>query len=152
VLPEGGAHRGVLTPEVRPKRWKQCKNGRNNDTVITASVARDRSGDAVAVNISTSARKTVGYSRCPYVDGGEKIFVEVKTTRGSIDSDFFISASELAFARTHSPQYRLYRFYDYSDDLESAKFYVLSGALDGHEQLCLAPTNFKVSMRCADSM
>jgi hypothetical protein len=81
---------------------------------------------------------TAGYDILSYDDAGDKIFVEVKTTHGSIDADFFISASELAFARAHSAQYRLYRLYDYSDETDSARFYVLTGAVEDHEQSCLA--------------
>ncbi|SDC80355.1 protein of unknown function [Massilia sp. PDC64] len=98
-------------------------------------------------HVSVLENDTAGYDILSFDDVGEKVFIEVKTTRGSIDSDFFISASELAFARGHSAQYRLYRLYEYLDDVDSAKFYILTGAPDDHKQLSLAPTNFKVSMR-----
>jgi hypothetical protein len=101
-------------------------------------------------HVSLLENDTAGYDILSYDDDGKKLFVEVKTTRGAIDSDFFISASELAFARLHSEQYRLYRLYEYSDELDSASFYVLTGAPEDYEQLCLAPTNFKVSVRRQD--
>jgi hypothetical protein len=101
-------------------------------------------------HVSVQENDTAGYDILSYDDAGAKVFIEVKTTRGSIDSDFFISASEMAFARAHSAQYRLYRLYDYSDEADSASFYVLKGALEDDERLRLAPTNFKVSMRRQD--
>lgn len=76
-------------------------------------------------HVSVLENDTAGYDVLSYEENGTKLFIEVKTTRGQADADFFISASELAFARAHRAQYRLYRLYDYSDELDSASFYVL---------------------------
>lgn len=115
-------------------------------------IAAERPDLAAKVrHVSVLENDTAGYDILSYSDDGEKIFIEVKTTRGSIDSDFFISASELAFARTHAARYRLYRLCDYSDELDSASFYVLNGLPEDDERLQFAPTNFKVSIRRIDS-
>lgn len=98
-------------------------------------------------HVSVLENDTAGFDILSYEDDGTKLFIEVKTTRGKADADFFISASELAFAKANSAQYKLYRLFDYLDESASAQFYVLSGAPDGHEQLRLAATNFKVSIR-----
>jgi hypothetical protein len=77
----------------------------------------------------------------------------VKATTGTAEIEKPLTNQRLigiSFARAHSAQYRLYRLYDYSDETDSARFYVLTGAVEDHEQLCLAPTNFKVSIRRHD--
>lgn len=105
---------------------------------------------ALVRHVSVLENDTAGYDILSFSVDGTKRFIEVKTTRGSADADFFISASELAFARKHSANYCLYRLYEYSDELDRAKFFILHGAPDSHNQLCLAPTNFKVSIQRED--
>ena len=43
---------------------------------------------------------------------GKEIFIEVKTTRSSIDTPFYISAEEVQFSVEHSKNYKLYRVFD----------------------------------------
>lgn len=98
-------------------------------------------------HVSVLENDTAGYDILSFEQDGTKRFIEVKTTRGALDADFFISANELAFARSHQELYHLYRLYDYSDELDSAKFYVVNGAPDANLHLRLVPTNFKVIVR-----
>ena len=98
-------------------------------------------------HVSVLENDTAGYDILSYQLDGQKLFIEVKTTRGPIDSDFFISASELNFARAHAAHYRLYRLYDYSDERDTAGFFVLDGAFEQDGRFCLASTNFRVSLQ-----
>ena len=43
---------------------------------------------------------------------GKEIFIEVKTTRSSIDTPFYISAEEVQFSIDHADDYKLYRVFD----------------------------------------
>lgn len=54
-----------------------------------------------------------GYDIRSYNADGSICFVEVKTTSCGKMHPFFISASELAFARRHGDDYVLYRVYDF---------------------------------------
>jgi hypothetical protein len=101
-------------------------------------------------HVSVLENDTAGYDILSFDDDGNKFFIEVKTTRGSADADFFMSANELAFAAQHRDHYRLYRLYDYADVTDSAKYFVLKGDVRESEVLRLTPTNYKVSIQAAD--
>jgi hypothetical protein len=97
-------------------------------------------------HVSVLENDTAGYDILSFENDGSKRFIEVKTTRGSVDADFFISANELIFASLHSPNYYLYRLYDYIDITDSAKYFVLKGDLSESGSLQLIPTHYKVSI------
>lgn len=71
---------------------------------------------------------------------GSEIFIEVKTTRGNSLSPFQASHIEVNFSKEKAQSYRLYRIYEYNDNLNSAKYYTLHGAID--ETISLAPVSF----------
>lgn len=98
-------------------------------------------------HVSVLENDTAGYDILSYQLDDKKLFIEVKTTHGPIDSDFFISASELSFARAHVADYRLYRLYDYLDDRDTASFFVMDGTFGHDDRLSLAPTNFRVGLK-----
>ncbi len=61
------------------------------------------------------------------VTTGEKIFIEVKTTKGGIDEAFYISKEELAFSDIHREHYRLYRVYNLMNHDSTPSFYETRG-------------------------
>lgn len=103
-------------------------------------------------HVSVLENDTAGYDILSFDDDGTKRFIEVKTTRGSSDSDFFISANELVFASLHAPNYYLYRLYDYVDFTDSAKYFVLKGDIKSSGFLELVPTAYKVSIKKQDEL
>lgn len=102
-------------------------------------------------HVSVLENDTAGYDILSFEEDGSKRFIEVKTTRGSADADFFISASELEFAKENAGSYWLYRVYNYVDETDTARFYSIKGALEDHGALQCVPTNFKVSVRREDN-
>lgn len=74
------------------------------------------------------------------VDGTPK-FIEIKTTKGSATTPFFISPNELEFSKQHPANYYLYRLYEFDGDTKTAKAFVLTGDLSN--QISLIPTQFK---------
>jgi hypothetical protein len=60
-------------------------------------------------------------------DDGEIIFIEVKATRGGINSAFYISPNELRFSLLNEAQYRIYRLFEVDTKSGDAKFYILRG-------------------------
>jgi len=74
------------------------------------------------------------------VDGTPK-FIEIKTTKGSATTPFFISPNELEFSKQHPVNYYLYRLYEFDGDTKTAKAFVLKGDLSN--QISLIPTQFK---------
>lgn len=55
-------------------------------------------------------------------------YIEVKTTRRSEYSPFYVSKNEVAFSRTHPGEFTLYRLFRFGR--RSKGFYMLEGALD----------------------
>ncbi len=84
-----------------------------------------------------------GYDILSYETNGFLKYIEVKTTRGPAETDFFMSSNELGFATDHEKNYHLYRVYDYDRKSNSAKYYKLIGnPANTHN---FRPTNYRVS-------
>jgi Protein NO VEIN, C-terminal/Domain of unknown function (DUF3427) len=69
----------------------------------------------------------VGYDVLSFAEDGTVKYIEVKTTRGSAETAFFLSANELAFARQHRPHYYVYRLYGYHTETHSGRCYIIEG-------------------------
>jgi len=80
-----------------------------------------------------------GYDVLSFDENGNEKYIEVKTTRGSIENDYFLSANEVAFSEANQGKYYLYRVCEYSE--KSAKFFIHKGSL---KLLFLKPTEYKV--------
>jgi len=88
-----------------------------------------------------------GYDMLSFSEDGTVKYIEVKTTRGSVETAFFLSANELAFARQHSAHYSLYKLYDYQSQTHSGKGYIITGNL---ERWCeVTPTQYRLRPRRA---
>jgi hypothetical protein len=58
-------------------------------------------------------------------------YIEVKTTAGSKESPFPISANEITFSRQHPEQYYLYRLFNFIAGKSPAQFIEYVGGIDG---------------------
>ena len=65
---------------------------------------------------------------------GHELFIEVKTTKGGINTPFFISDSEVQFSKDNADFYRLYRVFDALKD-KKPKFYETIGKVDDNFSL-----------------
>ena len=102
--------------------------------------------EVIVKHISKTAGDGTGYD-IQSVDETEKpIFIEVKSTKGSCETDFFITATELEASRFYGDQYRLYRVFElHQVGLEiKGKIAVWKGPLD---RLCISPANYIVRLR-----
>lgn len=70
-------------------------------------------------------------------------YIEVKTTKGSADSPFFMSSNEVNFATQHSDNFYLYRVYEYDFSTNSGKFFIINSITDN--SLNLTPIQFRVN-------
>jgi hypothetical protein len=96
-------------------------------------------------HVSLVEGDSAGYDIRSFTDAGETLHIEVKTTRGPAQTEFFVSANELQFSREHADTYALYRVYNYDSATCSAKVYVKHGPLeDEHE---LLPIQYRVRLR-----
>ncbi len=83
-----------------------------------------------------------GYDVLSFQANGAPKYIGVKTTRGSMDAAFFMSANELAFARQHPANYYLYRVYDYDAEASTGNVYVVSGVPG--EGFDITPTQYRI--------
>ncbi len=89
-----------------------------------------------------------GYDVFSYDLNRTPLYIEVKTTTGPIGTDFFISANEVEFSRSHADRYELRRLYDFNIDTGSGRFFSLRGDIS---RLSLRPTSYRVSRLAAPS-
>lgn len=85
----------------------------------------------------------LGYDVMSFFPDGSRKYIEVKTTRGSKGTGFYLSPNELAFSQSHPESYQLHRVFNFDEKSGTGQFFILSG--DVSEQVALTPTNFKAS-------
>ena len=101
------------------------------------------------VHVSVNEGDGAGYDIRSYDPNGQLKYIEVKTTKCSTSqASFFISANEIEFSKEKSDNYFLYRVYDFDDNSNSGKFFIIQGNL--YESLELLPAQYKASLRQQD--
>jgi hypothetical protein len=85
-----------------------------------------------------------GYDIKSFDIDNNTLFVEVKTTKGSKSTPFYMSSNELEFAKQHKDSYRLYRVYNYNEKTNSGKLFVIKGKDIG--DLNFEPTVYRVKV------
>ena len=116
-------------------KWEKeelIRHGRT-DLAKMVEIVADTQGDGL------------GYDVKSFTPSGEEKFIEVKTTTGSIETPFYLSANELAFSKLNPQKYFLLRVYDYKRLSGIAQFYVVSGDIEA--AFNLSPSEYRVS-RC----
>jgi hypothetical protein len=96
------------------------------------------------LHVSVVEGDGAGYDIKSYDAEGNVKYIEVKTTKGSATTSFYISPNELEFSKHHQNNYLLYRLYEFEIDTASAKAFVLKGDLSS--QLEIMPTQFKAQL------
>jgi Domain of unknown function (DUF3883) len=87
----------------------------------------------------------LGYDIVSYEDDGAEIYIEVKTTKGSIDTSFFVSENERRAATAKAAAFRLYRVFDYG---KKPQIYRLTGPLEA--ELKLEPASYRAYVLSVD--
>ncbi len=96
------------------------------------------------IHVSVIEGDGAGYDIKSFDDEGNAKFIEVKTTKGSANTSFYISPNELEFSKQKADSYFLYRLYEYKFEISSAKVYILQGDLT--EKIYLTPTQFRAQI------
>jgi hypothetical protein len=120
------------------------------ELVVAQEIARLREANRSdladrVVHTSLIEGDSAGYDVRSFSPEGEPRHIEVKTTRGRRTTAFYVTANEVAFSGRHPDTYRLYRLFEFDPKLNSAKYYVVAGALEQH--FSLEPTEFRVRLR-----
>jgi hypothetical protein len=79
-----------------------------------------------------------GYDVLSFDHNGEPKHIEVKTTRGPSETDFYISENERVFACQAANTYCLYRVHNFDEAAKTGDVYMLRGALEDHFTLTSA--------------
>jgi hypothetical protein len=74
---------------------------------------------------------------------GNKIFIEVKTTKGRQNSTFFVTRNELERSKIEKKHYYLYRLYNYNEQTDTADLLIIQGDLTN---ICEFPTTYKINL------
>jgi Domain of unknown function (DUF3883)/Domain of unknown function (DUF3427) len=83
-----------------------------------------------------------GYDILSWTVEGKKKYIEVKTTRGGVNTPYYMSRNEIFFSINYADNYYLYRLYEFNADKKHANFYIKRG--DITSSCSLIPTHFKV--------
>jgi hypothetical protein len=85
-----------------------------------------------------------GYDIRSFSSDKEQVFIEVKTTKGSKITPFYMSINEVEFAKSHIDTYKIYRVYDYDNKSNSGKFFIIEG--NTINELNYEPTQYRVKV------
>ena len=87
---------------------------------------------------------SAGYDILSYNEDGTERFIEVKTTKGPIGTDFYISPGELKFSKENEKNFYIYRVYEFLPEKMIGKIYMKKGSVE--ENFNLTPLQYKVSL------
>lgn len=94
-------------------------------------------------HISREEGDGTGYDVLSYDEVGRKLFIEVKTTKGSKNTAFYITRNELERSKIENANYFLYRLYNFNEETNTADILVIKGDLTG---LCEVPVLYKIGL------
>ena len=106
------------------------KNGKSKLARKVKHIAKDQ-GDGA------------GFDILSFDLNGHKKFIEVKTTKGSLNSAIYITRNELERSKIEKDKFFLYRVYEYSENYETANLLKIQGDLTS---ICEIPVNYKVTL------
>ena len=84
-----------------------------------------------------------GYDILSFNEDGSERYIEVKTTKGPIGTDFFISPGEIKFSKVNK-EYYIYRVFEFLSEKMTGKIYIKKG--DVENNFNLKPLQFKASL------
>lgn len=96
-------------------------------------------------HISKEMNDSEGYDIKSYDEKGKEIHIEVKTTKGGINTPFYLTAAELKHCQENLDKYKLYRVYNFDLKENKGELYIIEGDLD--EKMCLEPQTYMVKGR-----
>lgn len=97
------------------------------------------------VHVSVVEGDAVGYDIRSFEADGSPRFIEVKTTRGGIGTDFFLSTRELERSRQLDRSYYIYRVFEFDETSGAGKIFTLSGFMG--EYFELLPLSYRARVK-----
>jgi hypothetical protein len=87
-----------------------------------------------------------GYDIESYDENGNKIYIEVKTTKLDADSDFFLTENEFIKLK-ESSNYYIYRVFNFNIDNKTGLYFKINGIKDFERYYIKRPISFRVSLK-----
>ena len=97
------------------------------------------------VHVSVVEGDGAGYDIRSFDINGNSKFIEVRTTKGSAETSFYISPNEVEFSRQNARHYHLYRLYNFDLERRNANVFAIEGDLT--QQIGLMATQYKATLR-----
>ncbi|MGH1433105.1 MAG: DUF3883 domain-containing protein [Lewinella sp.] len=148
--PEGWGEEPTYEPDFKPTstdyeekaREQKLLGDQGEELVISFEKKRLRHlGCEELAEQVTKAADGEGFDIRSFDKNGDPVFIEIKTTRQGIDTPFYLSRNELAFAEKNASNYCIYRLYNYDSTLNTARYYKLQNVV---ESVILQPTEYLV--------
>lgn len=96
------------------------------------------------IHVSIDQGDGAGYDIQSKDENGQTLYIEVKTTSGSIAQPFYLSRNELEASKKYGKQFILLRLYNVNKKHKlSFKYYSISGPLDKCSSIHLDPINYQ---------
>ena len=86
----------------------------------------------------------LGYDILSFNISGNEIYIEVKTTKGNVNSTFFITRNELERSKKERENFYLYRVFNFEEQTDNAELLIIKGDLTN---LCEVPLTYKVNIK-----
>ncbi|MFV8830264.1 DUF3883 domain-containing protein [Alkalihalobacterium sp. APHAB7] len=96
------------------------------------------------IHVSVEEGDGAGYDILSYDDKGKPKFVEVKTTTGAKDTEFYLTENEKAFIEEYHGQVEIVRVFNFDMNTGKGEIFRISGE-DLYKKLALKPVVYKVS-------
>ncbi|MEJ7821509.1 MAG: DUF3883 domain-containing protein [Chitinophagaceae bacterium] len=100
-------------------------------------------------HISNDNGDGTGYDIESYDLKGNKLFIEVKTTKGNFNATFYVSRNELERSKKEQDNYSLYRVFKYDENNNTAECKIIQGDLSN---ICSVPINYKVTLKAGNNV
>ena len=94
-------------------------------------------------HISKDEGDGTGFDILSFDKDGNKMLIEVKTTKGKRNSTFFVTQHELERSKIEKDNYFLYRLYNYNELHDTADLLIIKGDLT---TICEFPTIYKINL------
>lgn len=87
----------------------------------------------------------LGYDILSYSHSKEKMHIEVKTTKGGVNTPFFMTPNEIEFYNSYPDSYYLYRVFDFDQTSKTGEIKVLHKDLD--RKINFTPNSFRCNFK-----
>jgi hypothetical protein len=93
-------------------------------------------------HVSITQNDMAGYDILSFDEDGNKMLIEVKSTKGGINTPFYLTAYELEYLNSHKDNYYIYRLYNINVRKKTADCYIIKG--DQISDMNVVPDTYKV--------